>query len=131
MLPQVRAFRYGEPQKDCITILARELNKTREQISTMLHVVPRSVAVIANKRPQKWEAALASLQVQFLTVLKYISPDGVEAINIDGRLETTKEHLGFGHYSALDKTVRFPKTLPLPDGELSIADVKGVDSRGK
>src|SRR5688572_4559696 len=35
VLPQVRAFRYGDPQPDCITILSRELQISREQVSTL------------------------------------------------------------------------------------------------
>jgi hypothetical protein len=128
VLPQVRAFRYGDPQADCITTLARELMLDREQVKTLLHVVPRAVVVIANKRNRDWEMMLSSLQVQFLSVQKYISSLGTDAVEVDGHLEVLQEHLGFGFFSATDKTVRFPTTVQLPTGHVYIADAAGTDS---
>ena len=62
VLPQIRTFRYGEPQPDCISVLSRELSMDRSQIKTFLMTVPRAVAVIANKRHRDWEIALRSLR---------------------------------------------------------------------
>jgi hypothetical protein len=128
VLPQVRAFRYGEPQPDCITILVRETGLFTSQVETFLRVVPRSVAVIANKRSKEWEIALASLQVQLVSVVAFKSPSGGEAIEVDGRLDVLKEHLGFGIFSVTDAALRFPKTVNLPDGEVMISDTGGASA---
>lgn len=125
VLPQVRAFRYGDPQPDCVTILVRETGLTIDQVQTFLRVVPRSVAVVANKRSKEWEIALASLQVQLVSVVAFKSAAGVEAIEIDGRLDVLKEHLGFGVFSATDAAIRFPRTVNLPNGEVVISDTSG------
>jgi hypothetical protein len=50
VLPQVRAFRYGELQQDCTRILARELGISRGRAATLTEHIPRAVAVIANRR---------------------------------------------------------------------------------
>jgi len=126
VLPQIRCFQYGTPQEDCISILARELSKTPEQIHTFLRVVPRTVAVIANKRNRDWEIAFNSLQVQMLTVSAFNSPNGIQAVEIDGRLFAKKEHLGFGQYFAVDRALRFHRTVMLPEGEIMLDDPSGA-----
>src|ERR1700685_921247 len=95
VLPQVRAFQYGRPEPDCVSILARELKLAEPNVETFLRAVPRSVAVAVNKRHRDWEIALGSLQVQMLVVSAYKSPSGVEAVEVDGRLDVLQEHLGF------------------------------------
>jgi len=122
VIPQVRTFRYGEPLPDCISILAREMKLAVAQVETFLKVVPRSVAVVANRRHREWEVALRALGVQLLTVAAYRSPGGVEALEIDGQLEVLQEHLGFGQFFATDRTLRFPKSVNLPDGQVVIND---------
>jgi hypothetical protein len=126
VLPQVRAFQYGKPQPDCVSILARETGLAEAQVETFLRVVPRSVAVVANKRSRDWELSLGSLQVQLLTVSAYRSSSGIEAVEVGGNLEVLQEHLGFGTFSATDRTLRFPNTVRLPDGEIVITDVNGA-----
>jgi hypothetical protein len=80
VLPQIRAFRYGEPQTDSISVLVRATGLTEGQIRTFLRAVPRSVAVIANRRSREWEIALESHQVQMLTVMAFTSSAGIKAI---------------------------------------------------
>src|SRR5689334_16688900 len=46
VLPQVRTFRYGEPQRDCISVLSDALTLDRFQSEQFVHSVPRTVAVI-------------------------------------------------------------------------------------
>ena len=128
VLPQIRAFQYGTPEPDCVTVLARETGLPESQVRTFLNVVPRSVAVIANKRSRDWEIALDSHQVQYLAVSAYKSSNGVEAIEIDGRLSVQKEHLGYGTFFTTARSLRFPKTVNLPDGEVMIDDVQGVSA---
>ena len=122
VLPQMRTFRYGEPQPDCASILARETKLPHSQISTFLKVVPRSVAVVLNKKSKEWETSLGSLEVQLLTVSAYKSSAGIEAVEVDGQLAVLKEHLGFGIFSATDRSLRFPASVRLPEGEVVIND---------
>jgi hypothetical protein len=126
VLPQVRAFQYGTPEPDCVNVLVRETGLPAAQVQTFLNVVPRSVAVIANRKNREWEIALESHQVQYLSVSAYKSKAGLQAIEIDGRLSVLKEHLGYGVFSATDRSLRFPRAVSLPDGEIMIDGPDGV-----
>jgi hypothetical protein len=128
VLPQARAFRYGAPQPDCVNVLARELEISVEQARTLIEHVPRSIAVIANKPERNWEIALRSHDIQFLTVSIFKSPGGIEAIEIGGTLQVLQESLGFGTYSATDRSIRFPRSLRLPSGPIQINDPRGAAS---
>lgn len=128
VLPQVRAFRYGIPQADCVGILARELKISRDQAETLVRFVPHSVAVIANKTDNDWAVALWSHGVQMLTVLVFKSATGGVAIEVDGTLEVVAENLGFARYSATDRSLRFPRGVRIPDGKIEINDPTGVRS---
>jgi hypothetical protein len=128
VLPQVRTFRYGEPQRDCISVLSRELSMDRRQIETFLLTVPRSVVVIANKRHRDWELALRALEVQLLTVTAFNSPAGLQAVEVDGRLIAQQEHLGFGLYVATDRSIRLHTGVHLPDGEIMVDEFTGAGS---
>jgi hypothetical protein len=127
VLPQIRTFRYGDPQPDCISVLCRELAMDSSRIKTFLKTVPRTVAVIANKRHRDWEIALRSLEVQLLTVSAFNSPAGVRAVEVDGRLIAQQEHL-VGQYVATDRSLRFHKGVQLPDGEIMVDDFMGTGS---
>jgi hypothetical protein len=100
----------------------------RSQIETFLMTVPRSVAVIANKRHRDWEIALRTLQVQLLTVSAFNSPAGVQAVEVDGKLVAQQEHLGWGQYSATDHALRFHRAIRLPDGEIMVDSFDGSGS---
>jgi hypothetical protein len=125
VLPQVVAFRYGTPQPDCAKILERELGVTRSQAHTLVEHVPRSVVVIANRRDPEWEMSLAAHNVQFGVVSLFITDEGTEAIEWDGSLTVLEENLGFGFYFAVDRSLRFPTQVALPDGSVQIADAGG------
>ncbi len=128
VLPQAKAFRYGEPQADCGGILARELAITQSQADTLLRFVPRSVAVIVNRPDTPWQSALKAHDVQILTVSIFRTSGGSEAVSIDGALEAVEEHLGFGEYSVTDRSLRFPRSVRLPLGEVMIDDPGGAAS---
>lgn len=128
VLPQVRAFRYGEPQADCVTVLARELGVPRGRAMTLVEMVPRSVAVIANKRDNGWEIALRAHDIQLLSVAVFRTTSGVEAVEVDGELEILSESLGFGLYSATDRSLRFHRAVRLPTGPVQISDPSGTTS---
>lgn len=125
VLPQVRAFRYGHPQADCAGILAREIGISREQAETLVHYVPRSVVVVANKPDPTWQAKLSALEVQMASVAVYGGSGGRIAYEMDGTLHVTQENLGFGRYSATDRSLRFPVAVRLPRGRVQIDDPKG------
>jgi hypothetical protein len=128
VLPQIRTFRYGEPQRDCVSVLSKALSMERNQIETFVLSVPRTVAVIANKRHRDWEIALRSLEVQLLTVSAFNSSAGVRAVEVDGRLIAQQAHLGFGEYVATDRAIRFHRGVQLPDGEIMVDDFSGAGS---
>lgn len=125
VLPQVRAFRYGAPQADCLGMLARALAITPAQAETMIKTVPRSVAVIANRHDHDWSVALRSHHIQFLSGTVYRSAAGKTAVELSGQLQVLRENLGFGIYSATYRTLRFPRTVRLPDGQIQIDDPDG------
>jgi hypothetical protein len=125
VLPQVRAFRYGQPLDDVPDQLARELKITTAKARTLTHMVPRTVAVVANKRIGTWEIELRSHDIILLTVSSFRSPGGVDALELDGDLLPPIENLGFRVYSATDRSMRFPATVRLPE-RVQIHDLEGA-----
>lgn len=83
-----------------------------------------STAYPPNRREPTWDVALRAHDVQLLTVSVFRSPAG-DAIEIEGSFEVLKENLGFGRYSATDRSMRFPRTLRLPVGRVQINDASG------
>lgn len=128
VLPQVKAFRYGTPLPDCVTQLAAALAVTQAQAQTLVEHVPRAVAVIANRRDISWEIALTAHAIQFLAVSAYTSQAGLEALELDGEIDVIRESLGFGVYVATDRSLRFPKSVRLPLGQIQISDSAGAPS---
>jgi len=128
VLPQVISFRYGEPQSDCLRVLARELSVSLQRAQTLLEFVPRGVAVIANKYNRDWEVALRSHGIQFLTVSRFQSSNGTDAIEINGSLAVKTENLGFGKYSAMDRSLILPRDAKLPLGPIQIGSTTGAVS---
>jgi hypothetical protein len=126
VLPQVRAFQSGDPQPDCVNQLANRLPIDVGKAQSLVQFVPRAVAVVANKRDFVWAKALQTLSVQMLSVSIYRSTQDVVAVEIDGMLEAIAEHLGFGQYSATDRSLRFPKDVRLPAGTVQIFDPGGA-----
>lgn len=122
VLPQVRAFQYGRPESDCARKLASDLGIDLGQAELMLRQVPRSVAVIANRRSERWETALAALNVQLLVLSVYRSSEQAEAIELEGDLDVVSRSLGFGVYTATDRSIRFPIATSLPLGLVEMYD---------
>jgi hypothetical protein len=125
VLPQVRAFQYGAPQPSCAKILSRELGIDLGQAHTIVHRIPRGVAVVANGHNREWEMALKALQTQFLTLVQFTTPQGLEALELIGSLFVVQTHLGFGTYSATDAAIRCASNIDLPDGVVQIEIAKG------
>lgn len=126
VLPQVRAFRYGEPLDDCVKQIANALEVAPAQAITLVRHVPRNVAVVANKREAAWEIALRSHSIQLLAVSAFSSHAGPNALELEGDLEVFQESLGFGQYSATDRSLRFPHSTRLPSGQIQICDPLGA-----
>jgi hypothetical protein len=125
VLPQVRAFRYGTPEPDCLNKLSEKTGLDKERVKTFLHFVPYSVAVIANKYDRDWDTALRSHGIQYLTATVYNSLKGQNAIEVSRQLNVLEEHLGFGKYSAVDRALRFHHAVKLPEGDIQIEDMDG------
>jgi hypothetical protein len=128
VLPQLRAFRYGEPQADCASILAKCLNISPSRAQTLVRHVPKEVAVIANKRNLEWQMAFRGLDVQMLVVSVYDSSQGQMAFEIEGALQRSLENIGFGEYSATDRSIKFHRGTALPIGRVQVADSDGAPS---
>lgn len=126
VLPQVRTLRYGSPQDNCAAILSRELGWSYESSRTFVQVAPRGTAVVANKRDIRWEQMLAGVPVQYLSLIKFLTVGGEEAVELEGTLEIDRRHLGFGTYSAADRSFRFPPLTDIPEGQISIRDDYGA-----
>ena len=126
VLPQVRAFRYGDPMPDCSVILSRELGVSHGSAKTLVEFVPRSVVVIANRHHEIWDVSLQSHAIQYLSVSSFRTSNGLEAVELNGYLSVLKENLGFGSYSSIDRSVRFTSNVPIPDGQVQIADPMGL-----
>ena len=126
VLPQVRAFVYGEPQEDCVSSVARALSIDRQRAGTLVRVIPKSVAVISNRRDEDWAEAIHALNAQMLVVSRFSSDSGLRAVEIDGELRAVQEHLGFGKFSAVDRSVRFAPSTRLPIGIVELVDQRGA-----
>jgi len=120
VLPQVRALRFGEPQEDCATVLARELTLHTSQAQTLVRAVPRSTIVVANGQSRDWQVALRALDVGYLSVSAFMSADGREAFEISGALAPVTESIGFGVFVSADGALRMARSVRLPDGAVQI-----------
>jgi len=126
VLPQVRAFCYGDAEDDCVGHLSRGLTISKEQATTLLHHVPRRVVVIANRYDVEWQTSLKALGIELVVLSVFKSPTGVEAYFLEGVLDVQKESLGFGVYSAPDRSVRIHSSTILPEETIQIFDPDGV-----
>ena len=128
VLPQVRCFRYGEPDESCITSLVRgfpNLNLSCERAETLLKHIPRYVAVVGNIPNTAWTNVLRALDTQYLTVSVYRNHVGCTAYEMEGFLVVPEESLGFAIYSATDNCFRIQKISEIPIGDVQITDQFG------
>ena len=126
VLPQVRCFRYGEPDQTCASSLLSAFSfLSREQANALLVYVPRYVAVVGNMPDPEWTTALRALDVQYLTVSVYRDRNGRSAHEVEGRLVARTESLGFARFSAIDNCLRINKGCGLPSGPVQIVDQFG------
>jgi hypothetical protein len=126
ILPQVRCFRYGEPDQSCESSLLNAFRfLTRDQARALLMYIPRYAVVIGNLPNSEWTIALRGLDVQHLTVLVYRNQNGLSAHELEGQLVARTESLGFARFSAIDKCLRIRKGCGLPLGVIQIIDQFG------
>jgi len=126
VLPQVRCFRYGEPDQSCASSLLRAFSfLSREQATALLVYVPRYVAVVGNMTDPEWTTVLRALDVQYLTVSVYRGRNGRSAHELEGRLIAPTQSLGFARFSAVDNCLRINKGCGLPSGAVQIIDQFG------
>lgn len=127
ILPQVRAFRYGEPLDSCVTSLVRSFNAiSRDEARALLTHIPRHVAVVGNIANPDWARALLALDAQYITLSIYKNAAGIKAYELEGKLIARTESLGFARYSEIDRCLRLPRSCGLPVGEIQIIDQFGV-----
>jgi hypothetical protein len=127
VLPQVRCFRYGEPDPTCASSLINAFSfLSREQAHALLAYIPRYVAVVGNMPDPEWTTALRALDVQYLTVSVYRGSNDRSAHEVEGRLVARTESLGFARFSAIDNCLRINKGCGLAPGTLQIIDQFGT-----
>jgi hypothetical protein len=126
VLPQVRAFRFGEYSGQACGALARELNVSRDIADTLIRYVPRYVAVIANHEDEAWAKALAAENTQLMTIASY-SGSGFDrtALFVEGSLVAAQQSLGFGKVMATMQVVTLPAGSFWKDQTYRITDHHG------
>jgi len=126
VVPQVRCLRYGTPLASCADRLTAGLpGLHREKAETLIRWVPRSVAVIANRKEPEWIAVLRGLDVQFVALSIFSGEGGGIAHESDGSLYVPKRSIGFFRYSASDRSIRVHRGCQLPIGTIQIEDTRG------
>lgn len=126
VLPQVRCFRYGEPDQSCAASLLRSFSViSSDQARALLTYVPRHVVVVGNLPNQDWTTALLALDTQHLTLSVYKDLAGRTAHELEGRLIAKTESLGFARYSEVDRCLRLPVSCGLPVGQVQLIDQFG------
>lgn len=126
VLPQVRCFRYGDPEDSCVTSLVRAFPVlTREQAASLLSYIPRYVAVVGNLPDPTWTTKLSAVDAQLLTVSVYRDRNGRSAHEVEGRLFVRAESLGFARFSAIDNCLRIQRGCGLAIGNIQIVDQFG------
>lgn len=126
VLPQVRCFRYGEPEHTCVTSLVRAFaGFTRGQAEDLLRSIPRYVAVVGNLPDPIWASQLNAVDTQYLTVSVYQDRNGRTAHEVEGRLFVRSHSVGFARFSAIDNCLRIPRGCGLPLGCIQIVDQFG------
>jgi hypothetical protein len=126
VIPQVRCFRYGEPESSCVTSLVRGFGMlSSSEAQSLIDHVPRHVAVVGNVYDDAWARAFALLDVQYLTVSVYGDRKGRTAHEVEGRLAARAESLGFAQFSAIDNCLRLPNRFGLPSGRIQLVDQFG------
>lgn len=127
VLPQVRCFRYGEPDQTCISSLLSAFPfLSREQATKLLKFIPRYVAVVGNLPDPEWATALRAIDAQYLTVSVYKNKSGRTAHEMEGKLIASSDSLGFARFSATDNCLRINKGCGLPLGNVQIFDQFGT-----
>lgn len=126
VLPQVRNLRYGRPLEDCAEKLASATGAHIEEMRFFVENVPRTVAVIADIRDPKWEHALGAVPVQVLKAFAFATETGRTAVCIDGTLSRERESIGFGTYSATDRSIVMLASAPLPTEDVQIEEPSGT-----
>jgi hypothetical protein len=129
VLPQLRCFRFGEPDATCVASLQNAFNDLKmsaHQAKQILENIPRATVCISNIRDAAWVSALRGLDVELLTVSVYEGKSGKRAYELDGNLSVRKEHLGYAQYSAIHAAIKVPRSIPIPLGHLQIDDQFGT-----
>lgn len=127
VLPQVRAFSFGQPQSDCADQLARGLKIDIQKAHTIAQLVPYSVAVVVDDWKQEWFSQLSGVRSQLIEIGAYRADSSTEqiAFSLRGRLHVADTSLGFGTYYETDNSLQFAKSAPFPSGDIQIVDSAG------
>ena len=122
VIPQVRAFRFGDLEPQCVQDLANALDVTLDVARELLDYGPRSVAVVTEAENPSWREALEGLDVQVLSIVPFRSSSGDPAFAMGGDLFVMQESVGVGTYRVADGSILMPAHTALDPGRHVILD---------
>jgi hypothetical protein len=128
VIPQALAFSEGKYGDDALQILARELSVSKKAAATLLHFIPRYVAVVSNRPDNVWTRKLQSINVQHVAISSYhSSATNQTAHSVQGLLLPAEESLGFGRAMATDKAIVTRYQEFWRDGEFEVVSPEGLN----
>lgn len=128
VIPQIRTFVFGQPQADCSKGIARALGIEHSRAQTLVHLVPRGVAVVVDEWKSEWHTSLDALTAQLVEVSVYQSGEAETMYGVRGNLLVIEESIGFGTYFATDRCLKFARSARVPIGPVQITEVAGRQS---
>jgi len=126
VLPQVRAFRFGDYGDQVSTILSRDLKISRDIADTLVRFMPRYIAVVTNHEDSEWSLKLSAENTQLITIASY-SADGADrhALFIGGSLIVAQKSIGFGQVHATLQSIILPLSNFWEEKTYRISDASG------
>jgi hypothetical protein len=110
VLPQVIGFRDGDYGEVAVAMIAEATGLRSQEARTVLHCIPRFVAVVVNGEAEGWREALASENVQMLSITQFGQDGGSQAYLISGQLQSHVRSLGIGTVHATEQAIRIKKS---------------------
>jgi hypothetical protein len=111
VLPQVIGFRDGTYGDAATVMIADATGMKPQEAQTVLHCVPRFVAVVVNGEAEDWRSTLASENIQMLSITEFGQDGKSHAYLINGQLHSPVRSLGIGTVHATEQAIIVKKSL--------------------
>jgi hypothetical protein len=128
VIPQALGFVQGEYGADAIAILSRELKIAEKEAATLVHYIPRYVAVVSNQPNDVWTRKLQAINVQHVAIASYQSASHDTAHAIHGFLVPSEECLGFGRVRATDNAIVTRSQEFWKNGDIQVISPFGINT---